>query len=648
MTDTRWMKWALAGTAWLALGCGDDNVTPIADSGTDSATGTGTGSTGTEDLDCVAGNEGCECAPGGVCAPGLDCQGGVCECPIGTQGCPCTSPDRQCDLGLSCQFDLCQPGDPSCGNGLLEEQEQCDLGPDNADDGPCKSDCTLAVCGDGFIGPGEACDDGNAVDDDDCTNTCALPTCGDGVLHDGEECDDGNAVPTDDCLDTCLLPTCGDTVVWAGVEECDDGENGVQTDACLAGCIAATCGDSILWEGVESCDDGNTVDFDGCNSDCAETASIAWEDVYSGPVASGCDTAFGIHVDADDNVIAVGSVNSSPNPDHDCDIFVRKYDNDGLVLWTDLFDSPAGACDEAWGVETDTDGNIFVSGTVYDPTAQVLRDQWLRKYDESGAILWTTLFNGTDEDFSYGAAVDANGDVIYVGATQTNVNGYDATVRKLSGANASLIWERSYDGPSSLNDFAIDVETRGTDIYVVGFESVTGQSENAWIRRYDAGGNAQWTVTHNGAQNGQDRAGGVAIDSTGNVIVVGFERGVTNHDMWVAKYDPAGGLVWSDLYNNPDLLWADRLQDVAVDGQDNVVVVGHEWAIGGAGNGFDLWMRKYTPNGAEIWTRTENGPGDGDDFWYAVEIDSGDHPIVGGALSIPGQCTDLVVRKYNR
>ena len=44
----------------------------------------------------------------------------------------------------------------------------------NADDAACKSDCTLQICGDGFVGPTEACDDGEP-----CTagDTCAGGAC---------------------------------------------------------------------------------------------------------------------------------------------------------------------------------------------------------------------------------------------------------------------------------------------------------------------------------------------------------------------------------------------------------------------------------------------------------------------------------------
>ena len=46
----------------------------------------------------------------------------------------------------------------------------------------------------------EACDDGNEVDEDDCSNACTLPICGDGIVQPGEECDDPNPLLCEDCV----------------------------------------------------------------------------------------------------------------------------------------------------------------------------------------------------------------------------------------------------------------------------------------------------------------------------------------------------------------------------------------------------------------------------------------------------------------
>jgi cysteine-rich repeat protein len=58
-------------------------------------------------------------------------------------------------------------------------------------------------CGDGKVGFGEKCDDGNTLDGDGCDSNCTPTGCGNGLLSTGEECDDGNIQPGDGCDPSC-------------------------------------------------------------------------------------------------------------------------------------------------------------------------------------------------------------------------------------------------------------------------------------------------------------------------------------------------------------------------------------------------------------------------------------------------------------
>jgi cysteine-rich repeat protein len=54
-------------------------------------------------------------------------------------------------------------------------------------------------CGDGYLDPGEQCDDGNTVDGDGCNSQCLLERCGNGVVEPGEQCDDAAGNGSDGC-----------------------------------------------------------------------------------------------------------------------------------------------------------------------------------------------------------------------------------------------------------------------------------------------------------------------------------------------------------------------------------------------------------------------------------------------------------------
>ena len=111
---------------------------------------------------------------------------------------------------------------------------------------PATTDATTdvpALCGNGVVDPGEACDDGNLVDGDGCEASCQLgePVCGNGVVDPGEACDDGNLVDGDGCEASCEVGEvlCGNGLLDPG-EACDDG-NGQPDDGCGQGC-ATECG----------------------------------------------------------------------------------------------------------------------------------------------------------------------------------------------------------------------------------------------------------------------------------------------------------------------------------------------------------------------------------------------------------------------
>jgi fibro-slime domain-containing protein len=254
----------------------------------------------------------------GNTTPGDGCNG-VCQlepffaCP--TPGKPCVTTIVCGDLKVTGD-EACDDGNTTAGDGCSADCKRVEPGftcpTAGGLGGPCQA-ATVPKCGDGRLGYGEYCDDGNTTSGDGCSSTCTLEPgytcdtpgaacthiafCGDGKLQtiDGEQCDDGNMVGGDGCSSSCVVEAnwtcpvpgmpcvstvkCGDKKV-TGNEQCDDG-NLVNGDGCTLGCEvecgwtcppgaachATKCGDGIV-AGIEQCDDGNNVAGDGCSPTC--------------------------------------------------------------------------------------------------------------------------------------------------------------------------------------------------------------------------------------------------------------------------------------------------------------------------------------------------------------------------------------------
>lgn len=109
-------------------------------------------------------------------------------------------------------------------------------------------------CGNGAVGAGEECDDGNNISGDGCSDICITEFCGDNIVNNGEVCDANNQACT--------------AGGYAGAQLCNP------TCAGWLACVPSeSCGDGII-NGAEVCDDNNNLNCDGCRSDCTRPDGI--------------------------------------------------------------------------------------------------------------------------------------------------------------------------------------------------------------------------------------------------------------------------------------------------------------------------------------------------------------------------------------
>jgi len=345
------------------------------------------------------------------------------------------------------------------------------------------------------------------------------------------------------------------------------------------------------------------------------------------------DSACAIRVDATGNVYVSGRSQNVPYSS-DYDYVTIKYGTDGTELWTATYDGPAHRDDRAHAMTIDEAGNVYVTGGSESLVGAM--DFATVKYDAAGNELWVVRRDGLFDTFGGGwdIALDSTGDVLVLGRSDVGGTDHDFETIKYDAAGAEL-WSVIYDGPAGGTDAA---STMVVDEF--GSAYVTGRSigidtgyDYATIK-YDTDGVEQWVRRYDGPVRGNDRAYRIALGGDGCVSVTGYSVGDGSGDDYATvKYDADGNMQWTMRYDGEgsgtDWGWA-----VAADGDGNVIVTGRS---AGLGTDFDYATVKYDASGTELWTAIYAGPvGSGQQDWaYAVAVDAvGNSYVTGGSLEL--------------
>jgi Tfp pilus assembly protein PilW len=216
------------------------------------------------------------------------------------------------------------------------------------------------------------------------------------------------------------------------------------------------------------------------------------------------DEATSVSVDATGVYVVGNAQDAFPGHTHEglIDVFVRKYDTDGTEGWTHQFGSVGS--DWASGVSVGASGVYVAGGTSDALPGQIHEGGWdafAHKCDLAGNPLWTRQFGTAEADEAPGISVDASGAYV-AGATlgvlpgQTSSGSRDAFIRKYDATGAE-VWTRQFGGTG--NDRFFDVSVDASGVYLSGFTGgrLPGQSGggtgDAFVRMYDFDGAGLWT-----------------------------------------------------------------------------------------------------------------------------------------------------------
>lgn len=393
--------------------------------------------------------------------------------------------------------------------------------------------------------------------------------------------------------------------IGTGLENADD----------MEGMGPAECGNGTV-EINELCDDDNDVDADGCNSDCVPSGYVIWEETVGSAVMA-VDEGQAIVADDEGNFFVAGYTATMPGT---TDGWLRKLSPKGGAYWTVALQGAAAGNDAFTALALAEMQGVYVGG--YTTVADMTYDGWVRKIDRFGAELWTNAFDAPDATSTVVNRVttDADGSLLVVGYHDTMAAGNNILVRKYS-PDGMVVWTRTHDGPAMGNDHGYGVAaTEDGRIYVSGSETVAGESYNMWLGRYDVDGNLIWERSYNGPSGLEDYLIDVDVDPDGNAYVCGYAADVDfPWHIFVRRYDPDGEIVWTDEYSGAATLGA-HCGALARDSTGDLVITGGEMRDVLGMQIRDVLVRKYSADGDVKWTTRIPGGALGPDYGRDVFV----------------------------
>ena len=309
-----------------------------------------------------------------------------------------------------------------------------------------------------------------------------------------------------------------------------------------------------------------------------------WNKTYD---SGGQDTAYGIAVDSNDNVVVTGQASSN--------YYTIKYNKYGIEIWNKTYATFHEDC--AKSVTIDLFDNIIVTGYVFTSNS---RDWHTIKYDPDGVELWNRTYSNGNYNSANGVTVDSENNVIVVGTVYTGSNSNIYVIKYDENGNEQ--WHKTYD--NGVSDYGSDVAINSAnDIFVIGSCFQTNQNLNYVLIKYDSSGNYIWSTFFDGTWE-DDCGTGVAVDNLNRIIVTGYSKYDSQQYNYITiKYGEKPTPSFTYQPSQPTDLDLIQFTDTTMDPAGEIIA--WSWNFGdGATSTLQNPTHQYANNGAYTVTLT--------------------------------------------
>lgn len=323
------------------------------------------------------------------------------------------------------------------------------------------------------------------------------------------------------------------------------------------------------------------------------------------------------------NIATKGAYQTS-RAGYDEDAFLARFNSNGILQWSTYYGG--SNLDQAFGVAVDAGNNVFITGWTESASGIATKgayqvslqqgtkypqDAFLAKFNESGDIQWSTYYGG--EGLEEGKHVHVEFQNVYVvgytfsttgiatkGAYQTayasqgKISG-DAFVAKFT-ADGQMEWA-TYFGGDSVDDATSVVTDLQNNVYISGYTaSKTGIASagayqtslagdyNTFLAKFNTNGSLEWATYYGG--DSSTFGDGMATDPSGYILVCGgtaSAKGIATsgaftstldgkYNPFLSRFSPDGKLVWGSYFASDGGAYSictDAFGDVFVSGGTN-------------------------------------------------------------------------------
>jgi PKD repeat protein len=358
----------------------------------------------------------------------------------------------------------------------------------------------------------------------------------------------------------------------------------------------------------------------------------------------------------------------------------------------------ATSTDSCRGAACDASGATYITGDFYGPdcllggalydSVHSGADAYIIKYFADGTPAWVRVIGGSGAESGVDIDTDSTGSAILAGTfgssplnCGTNASGEAVSITLPSGGGRGVLlvkvnalgqtlWAAGFNGTGTAagneiatgpNDEVLVIgpyaQNGGATLTFPNGTTITkaGGDQDVFVAKFSSAGVFEWGFGLNGDAHEEGR--GIAADAAGNVLVCGefdgnLTLGSTTHatagssDIFVAKYSPAGALLWSRKFGGTGEDAArgiDGAPDggVYVSGEFTGTVSFGSFALTAAGTTKDLFLIKMSAGGEVLWARSFGSPGN--DQGCEIEADAAGNVFCAGSartgLVFPGDVT---------